>query len=535
MSQAFEGYKIFFPQFKRGKQGLQIFPGTILEHAQKLGVEIRSECGGQGICGRCIVRIDRGAEGLRPPTSAEEAFKLGKSERLACQARIVKPANIYVYIKSTGSYSILSETVHREAQIEPCVYAADDQVWWRGPAGERSLGAYTGNLYGLAVDVGTTTLAFQVVDLKTGQELATVACRNPQSSYGDDVIARIGHTMQSPDGLAELQTMVIRAINEGLEAMLSEHAIDRHEIYEAVVVGNCTMRDIFFGRDVTSLGVIPFEPIGKQPLNVKARDLGLAINPEANVYGAPLIGGHAGADCVADILASGLYQAEKPSILIDIGTNGEVAIGDKRGLMTCSCAAGAAYEGATTNSGVGAIEGAISNVWLENGQVRYKTIGNKPPVGICGSGLIDLLGELLKAGIMSKQAKLPEEFVVANGISLSQQDVYQLITAKAGLRLDQDLLIKYYGISLDDLDKMYLAGAFGNYISPENAIAIGLLPDAPEKVVKIGNAALAGAWEMLVSARSRQEAEQFAREIEHVKPNELEDDFAFMVAEKMYF
>lgn len=535
MSDEFKGYKIFFPQYRKGKQGLQIFPGTILEHARRVGVEIASECGGQGVCGRCVVRIDRGGAALNPPTQTEKEFNLGKSERLACQARIVTPANIYVFIKSTGRYSILSETLHREVEISPLVYAADNQVWWRGPEGKRLLGEYTGKMYGLAVDVGTTTLVSQVVDLETGQQLATIARRNPQSAYGDDVISRIGYTMQNPDGLAELQTVVIEAINESLKPALSEHGIDRREIYEAVVVGNCTMRNLFFGLEVASLGVIPFEAPSKAPVNTKASELGLQINPEANVYGAALIGGHAGADCLADILASGLYQADKPAMLIDIGTNGEVVIGNKECMMTASCAAGGAYEGATVQGGVGAIEGAISNIWIEDGQVRYKTIGGKPPVGICGSGLIDLLGQLLQAGIMTKKAKLEEDFVVADGITLSQQDVYQLITAKAGLRLDQDLLIKYYGVSLDDIDKIYLAGAFGNYINADNAIAIGLLPDASEKVVKIGNAALSGAWEMLACAASRQQAEKLAREIQHVKPNELEDDFPYLVAEKMYF
>jgi len=535
MNREFEGYKIFFPQYKKGKQGLQIFPGTILEHARKLGVAVASECGGQGICGRCVVRIDRGGEALSPRTEAETQFPLGKSERLACQARIVRPANIYVFIKSTGQYSILSETLHREVEISPLVYAADNQVWWRGPEGERLLGEYTGRMYGLAVDVGTTTLVSQVVDLETGEAVATVARRNPQSAYGDDVISRIDYTMRNPDGLQELQSSVVEALNESIQQVAAQYSFNSDPIYEAVVVGNCTMRNLFFGLEVASLGVIPFEAPSKAPVNIKAGELGLQINPEANVYGPALIGGHAGADCLADIIASGLYQAEKASILIDIGTNGEVAIGNKDGLMTCSCAAGGAYEGATVQSGVGAIEGAITNIWIEDSQVRYKTIGDKPPVGICGSGLIDLLGELLKAGIMTKKAKLKEEFAVADGITLSQQDVYQLITSKAGLRLDQDLLIKYYGLTLDEIDKIYLAGAFGNYINADNAIAIGLLPNAPDKVVRIGNAALAGAWEMLVSGQSRQQAEEVAQQIQHVKPNELEDDFSYMIAEKMYF
>jgi len=203
--------------------------------------------------------------------------------------------------------------------------------------------------------------------------------------------------------------------------------------------------------------------------------------------------------------------------------------------MTASCAAGGAYEGATTECGVGAIEGAIKNVWMSNGSVGYETIGGKPAVGICGSGLIDLLAELLRHGVMSRQAKLKEPFHITDSIRLTQQDVYHLITAKAGLRLDQDLLMGYYGTTVEEVENIYLAGGFGNFINPENAVAIGLLPPAPEKVVRIGNAALAGAREMLLSLPMRQTIEAVAARIEHTKPNDWEPDFPYLVAEKMYF
>jgi len=338
MSDSIDGYNIFFPQYKKGKQGLPIFPGTILEHAHKLGIEVDSECGGQGICGRCVVRIDPGAEALNSPTAAEKALNLGKNQRLACQAQIIKPANIRVFVKSTGEYSILSEGLHRQVDIDPFVYTADNRVWWRSPQGDRELGEYAGNMYGLAVDVGTTTLVAQIVDLQSGHELATVARRNPQSAYGDDVISRIDHTMRHSDGRAELQATIITALNEIIQHVADEYGISATQIYEAVVVGNSTMRNLFFGLEVASLGVIPFEAPDKAPVNVKASELGLEINPSANVYGPALIGGHAGADCLADILACGLYQAQRPSMLIDIGTNGEVAIGNKDRIMTASCA-----------------------------------------------------------------------------------------------------------------------------------------------------------------------------------------------------
>jgi len=535
MSEQFAGHKIFFPQYKKGKSGLEIFEGTILEHARKLGIEIDAECGGQGKCGRCLVRIERGAEALNPLTEVERQLDLGDCERLACQARIVQPANLYVYVRSAGQYSILSDTVRHETELDPLVRRVDGEVIWLGPEGQRSLGPYSGGIYGLAIDVGTTTLVCQVLDLESGEETGTIARRNPQATYGDDVIARIAHTMQHDDGLLELQGVVIRAVNDMIQEFEDQHGIATDHIYEAVVVGNPTMRDLFFGGEVRSLGVIPFEPVSKAPLNVRASALGLRINPDANVYGAALIGGHAGADCLADIIAVRLHQAQQPCMLIDIGTNGEVAIGNADHIMTASCAAGAAYEGATVSHGVGAVEGAICNVQIRNNHVEYETIGGRPPVGICGSGLIDVLGELLKTGLMTKQAKLDGDFHVTDAISLSQADVYQLITAKAGLRTDQDLLLKYYGVDLQQLDKIYLAGGFGNYIDVDNAVAIGLLPDLKDGVAKIGNAALAGAAEMLLSQKIRRDSEVWALKVEHAKPNELEPEFVYMVAENMYF
>ncbi len=535
MSKQFAGHRIYFPQYRRGKVGLELFEGTILEHARKLGIEIRAECGGQGTCGTCVVRIERGQEALEPPTPAEQQFKLGGSERLACQAKIVQPADIYVFIRDAGKYSILSETVQHEVELEPLVQNVNGEVVWSGPDGERVLGPHTGRMYGLAIDVGTTTVVVQLCDLQTGEQLTTFAIKNPQVTYGDDVISRIDYTMRNEGGLQELQTTAIEAVNEIIEEIVEQEGLSHEQIYETVIVGNPTMRNLFFGLPVESLGVIPFDAPDKRAVSVKASALGLKTNPEANVYGAALIGGHAGADCIANIIAARIHEAEKPTMLIDIGTNGELAIGTAAGIMTASVAAGGAYEGATVASGVGALDGAICNVQIRDGQISYQTINDKPPLGICGSGLIDLLAELLNDGIMTSKAKLNGDYYLTETIKFTQEDVYQLITAKAGLRTDQDLLISYYGIELADVDRLYLSGGFGNYIDENNAITIGLLPDVRGKVVKIGNAALAGAAEMLLSRRRRQESEVWAAKIRHTRPNELEPEFAYMVADNMYF
>jgi len=525
--------KVYFPQYRRGRDGIDAFEGTLLEHAQKLGVEVASECGGLGKCGRCTVRIDRGAEALAERTEAEKQFDLGPDERLACQAKVLARAqSVRVFVKDSGNYSILAETPEAQIELMPMVRHEGGRVV-HAEAGD--VGPHQGELYGLAIDVGTTTLVTEIVDLEDGRHVATLSRKNPQVSYGNDVISRISYTMEHEDGLKQLQHAVIRGVNEDLERHARENGEFRNQIYDVVVVGNSTMRNIFFGQDVKSLGVIPYEAENRDSITVRAGSVGLRVNPGCTVYGAALIGGHAGADALADILASGMYHDHAVNMLIDIGTNGEVAVGNRDRIMTASCAAGGAYEGATIRCGTGAIEGAIKNIWLHDSQVDFETIGGKPPVGICGSGLIDLLAELLRGGIMSRNAKIKADFKVAGKISLPQQDIYQLITAKAGLRTDQDWLMKYYGVTVEDLKKIYLAGAFGNFINPENAAAIGLLPDAANKVVRIGNAALAGARAMLLSREVRADSEQLATSIEHTKPNEREPDFAYIVADNMYF
>lgn len=537
---------IYFPQYKRGKEGLELHKGlSILEHLRELGIEINAECGGKGECGRCVVRIEKGEKNLNDLRHPEISFSLPPNERLACQARVISDTeDIVVFIKEFGQYQILKTGTERKVPLNPLTLRKGKKVVHNNEV----IDDYSGKIYGLAVDVGTTTLVFDIVNLETGEILATIAKPNPQILYGNDVISRIEYSMvdkekhiyfkenEREEKLKEMQDCVINSINGSLKEFESERDdLISPCVYEAVIVGNPTMRNIFFGLDVSSLGLKPYEPVNKEPIVREAKELKLEVFHKARIYGAGLIGGHCGADAIADVLASEIYKSDKVSMVIDIGTNGEVILGNSQRLVSASCAAGGAYEGATIPCGVGAIQGAITNIKVQEDKVLYETIGNTYPVGICGSGLIDLLSELLRCGIISKKAKLKEDFYVEGGVKLTQSDVYQLITAKAGLRIDQLVLLKYYGIELENLDKIYLSGGFGNYIDVKNAVKIGLLVDAGEKIVKIGNGALEGAREMLVSKESRQISEEIAKKIEHTKPNELEKDFAYLVAENMYF
>jgi len=325
------GHRVIFPQYPRGRDGIAIEEGaTLWDHAWKLGVQISSACGGRGECGKCVIRVDRGSESLAKKTRAERGFPLDHEERLACQATVISSdRDIHVFVKPAGEYTILTESIEGRVPLDPLICRKGDWVFLRD-AREHPLGRYDGELLGLAVDAGTTTLVAQVLDVESGEVVVTLACKNPQAAYGDDVISRIGYADQHQGGLDRLQRIVVEAVNSMLRDF--EESRDRKlkdHIYEAVVVGDPTMRNLFFGRSVHSLGTSPYEPEDKSPINEVAGKLGLQINPEANVYGVPLVAGQMGADCLGMILACDLYKGLRPSMAVDIGTNGEVAVGNK--------------------------------------------------------------------------------------------------------------------------------------------------------------------------------------------------------------
>jgi len=539
--------KMFFPQFAMGrKKGIELkLNDSVLEHIKRLdGAEISSECGGRGKCGLDIIRIEKGGGSLSDLSDAEKKFikqgKLKSGQRLACQA-VVKDSSkdITVFVSDFGDYTILTDVIERDIELDPFVYRKENEVFYYP---DKKIGDYSGHIFGLAVDIGTTTIVMQLMDLESGKNVGKpVAYKNPQIAFGNDIISRIGYSVNNRNGLKELQDYVISGINESIQKMEDslgyKEGMLKDNIYDAVIVGNSTMRDIFFGINVKSLGFIPFEPHDKNPVNMAAGELGLNINDNALVYGPALIGGHAGADCLSDIIATRIYKYPDISMIIDIGTNGEIVIGNNKKMLTASCAAGGAYEGYQISCGVGAIAGAITEVMIDDGKISLKTIGDAPAKGTCGSGVIDLLAELLKNDIMNDRARISEDFHLGNGIYLTQDDINQLIIAKAGLRTDQDLLIKYYGVNLDDIKHVYLAGAFGNFMNVENAMAIGLLPRVDrKKFIRFGNGALAGAIDMLLSRKIRREAEQLTDMITHTKPNEIEkEEFQYMVADNMYF
>ena len=539
--------KIYFPQSKIGKKGFPIETGlTILDIAQRNNIQLSAECGGQGKCGKCVVRIEKGKRNLSPLNKIEEKFFLSDNERLACQTKIIKDnGDIVVYIKDSGRYEILKFGMGRKIPICPRFYKKKENVYKEGEI----IDVYRGNIFGLAIDVGTTTVVFDIVNLENGNIIATVAKTNPQISFGNDVISRIEYVSidknqkrylndeEKRERVKKLQRVIIEEINNSIDEISGKYGENFSEkIYSVVVSGNPTMRNLFFGIDVSSLGVSPYEPVHKEEIIVMPEEIGLRINKNGDVYGIPLIGGHVGGDIVADILASEIYKNEEISIIVDIGTNGEVVIGNKYKIIATSAAAGGAFEGGNISFGVGAIEGAVKKIEIIDGRVFYSTIGNKYPIGICGSGFIDLLAELLKYNILSKNAKLKQDFYIKGEIKITQADIYQLITSKSAIKTAQDILMKCYPVEKENLGKIYISGGFGNFINVKNAMKIGLIPEVEEeKVIKIGNGSLEGAREILLCEERKKTAEEIARSVVHIKTNEVEKHFDYILAENMYF
>ena len=515
---------------------------TIFDYADELQVRVPTSCGRSGECHECVVEIQRGMEALCPPTDAESFLR--ENYRLACQARVTDANSDVEFALLRRQPQILSDSTHRQVELYPLITRRGDDVY----LGETRIDRYRGSLYGLAVDLGTTTVVFNLLDLETGHVLHTVSFENPQRFGGSDVMNRISYDGGPFHG--ELHRAIVGALNFEIRNLCKRIQIPRRQIYEVVVVGNSTMRDIFFDLDVQSIGERPYKSVTENELlrgdrettalNVAARDLGLRVFPGANVYGGPLIASHVGADVAADLLAIAMDREDKVVMLIDVGTNTEVVVGNRNRMMAASCPAGPAFEGGEITYGMPGYEGAVESVKLQDGKVKWRTIGDAPPLGICGSGLIDLLAELRRTGAMTKLGVFVDqrqdfEFVPGKGMSLSRADISALAQAKAANFCGQQIVIRRYGLPVEQIDKVYLAGGFANYIDIESARAIGFIPDVPEeRIVKIGNAALQGATVLLLSKDLRQWMERTAKQIQHIELETTEDFFDFFVEGCMF-
>ena len=521
-----------------GDETLDLVSGkSLFDYADSLDVRVPTSCGRSGECHECIVEVKQGLDALTPPEASEEFLR--DNYRLACRALVQDTSADIEFAVLRRQPRILTESVGRDVELEPLVHRRGEGIY----VGDERVDAYRGQMYGLAIDVGTTTVVLNLVDLESGETIHTASFENPQKFGGSDIMHRISYDGGAYTG--ELQQVMLSSINFEIGEMSRQLRFHRRRIYDVVMVGNTTMRDILFGVDAQSVGERPYKSIielavedgdrDSTAINVTAKELGLRVFPGANVYSGPLIGCHVGSDVAADLLAIGMDEKEETVMLVDVGTNTEVIVGNRHRLMAASCPAGPAFEGGEITYGMPGYEGAVETVEIVDGKAQYTTIGGGQPQGICGSGLVDLLAELRRTGTMNQLGVFDDGsdsfyFAPENRMSESRSDVSALAQAKSANYCGQRIVLRRYGVPADGIEKLYLAGGFANYVDVANAVRIGFITNVPqERVTKVGNAALEGATIMLRSTRMRRVIEDMASQIEHVELETTPDFFDIFV------
>lgn len=531
---------VFQPDGKRGRFQRDT---SLLSAARSLGVDINSICGGAGACGKCIIHVTSGK--ISKPRESDEKFidkqSLIVGFRLACMLGVEDDLIVTVPKESrTGTQRLQTEGLETKVMLSPLVTRRDlgdmSEVLYDGELVRRITSSDP--ILGFAVDVGSTKLAGYLMDLKNGETLSIVNNMNPQIPYGEDIISRIASAIQSQENNKLLHEILVEGVRELLWEACGESGNSLDNVYDIVLVGNTAMQHFILGIDPRPISHSPF-----MPDNLEHKDLPpktLKLGTYAHVHILPLIAGFVGADCVAASLATGIYKSEHMSFLMDIGTNTEIIVGKKAHLVACSCASGPAFEGAHIKCGMRAASGAIEGVWIDDDlEPKIKVIDDIKPVGICGSGLIDLMSEMLKAGIIDSSGRFMEvdtprlninsgmiEYVVAwknevdarDDISITQKDVRELQKGKAAIFSGSYIAMKQLGLKPSNFEHIYIAGAFGTYINRESAVNIGMLPEFNLlNVEQVGNAAGTGARMALLSKEVRREAQYIGDKVEYIE------------------
>jgi len=523
--------------FKPDGKQISIHAGaTLVEAAGQAGIILNTACGQRGICGKCAVLLEPAGEKV-----------------LACQYHIEHDITVTIPAESRFfEHKILTGGIDVQAKISPDIYKKYRQI---DPPGR---------MLGLAVDIGTTTVVAKLIDMTDGRCLATRATINPQTRYGDDVISRIAYA-HTEERLAEPHKVILDCINELIVSLCQQAAVSAKHIYEVCVVGNTTMNHIFLGLPVAQLGRAPYRAFSVDAKDLSADKLSLKINPAGNIHTVENIAGFVGSDTTAAALAVGMILADEMTLLVDIGTNGEVVLGTKEKLYAASCAAGPAFEGARISCGSRAMDGAIEAVIVNNSDIDLDVISDCEPRSICGSGLIDAVAVMLDLGIVEPTGRFAERQKLADNLPpailsriiehngqpafclcraakvsernlfLTQRDVRETQLAKAAIRTGIKLLQKRIGLEDSDIKRVLLAGAFGNYIRRESALRIGLLPNVSiERIRFVGNAACSGAEMVLLSSEARKSAGELACSIEYIEIAH-EKEFQTIFADSMGF
>ncbi|MCE5334574.1 MAG: ASKHA domain-containing protein [Desulfobacteraceae bacterium] len=587
----------------------------LIEVASCSGIDISNLCGGQGVCGKCRVRIDKG----RVKFSNRVIGKLSQKEleqgyTLACQSELqdsdvevwIPPESRsdslvqisdYViasseYISEARTFGIQSDPpirplcqkfylqlppptltdslsdldrIYREIrrnhpEIPSAIQAHFSCLWGLGDLLRRNKwritvtvhfqdnespqicaiegGNTTKRNFGVAIDVGTTTIVVQLVDLRTGAILGAQASSNSQARYGEDVISRMIYAC-THGGLAPLNDAVLHTINALIDSLVRKNRIRQQDITALVAAGNTVMNHLLLGLEPCNIRVAPYIPTANRFPQFQAAEVGLKGHPKAVLHCMPCVSSYVGGDIAAGVLACGMHEKPEISALIDVGTNGEIVIGNNEWLVCCSSSAGPAFEGGGVKCGTRAIPGAIEKVNIERHRVTYETIGHQAPLGLCGSAIIDLISELLMDGIIDQSGKFSlldhprvrviddvPEFIVAHAdetllgepIVITEDDVSNLIKSKGAVLAAVKLLLKTLDMGFADLEKIYVAGGFGAHLDIEKSILIGLLPDIPkERIQYVGNSSLAGARLALLSTSAFRKAESIASRMTYIE------------------
>lgn len=535
------------------------------------GINLSLYCNGRGLCGKCFVEIVKGDP---PACDAQEKAlleqrHLGKNFRLACKHRITWDVAINIPATSILHKTPVLETGLRlDLEVNPSVKKytlALQKPDLQNPYSslelfERSLrkkslhislevlkkipktlergtgkitavifkdseiisvetGDTTEDNYGLAVDIGTSTLVVELADLNTGKSIDTQTANNSQMKYGADIMSRISFAYMDPKNLGKLQEAIVGDLSRMTRQLLSKNKIKPTHVYEIVFAGNAPMNHFLLGIPVNSLAQAPFHAAFQSLPELSAQQVGFRINSSGKAYVAPNIKSFVGGDISAGLLASNLAARKGNILFIDLGTNGEIVLKKKKRIVTTSTAAGPAFEGMNISSGMLAFPGAIYKAERKK-RLTLHTIGKKPPEGICGTGLIDLVAIFLNQGKISSKGVITgknKEIPITTNISLTQKDVREIQLAVAAIKSGIQMMLKIHKLKKDDLDGIFIAGAFGNYLNIQNAMTLGLLPSIdPKKIFFIGNSSLAGAKALLLSEHAKQKTEALVRKIQYV-------------------
>ena len=570
-----------------GNKKLYVTEGSnLLKSLQEKGYIINSPCSAMGLCGKCFVKI---IDGHVPVRERDKILlsedRLQENFRLACGVTVEDNITIILPVQSediplketiSGEHFIKTDSGIKKYFLSLSPPSSQDQrsdtqrtqdklktklsfplsllrkiprmlrnndfkatVTVNGAVTVLDMepGDKSEANYGIAIDIGTTTVVVYLLSLITGEEISAKSITNPQTVYGSDVISRINYVHKNGEsGLRELQGKIINGINSIIQELCWNNNILYKNIYKACIAGNPTMIQLFLGIDPSYLDKAPYIPVLRDVISFKAREIGMKINPEAPVQILPAVSAYIGGDITAGIVATGLERTKNLKILIDIGTNGEIVLAYKNRMIACSTAAGPAFEGASIERGMRAQEGAIHKINISNRDINFETFGNIPPLGICGSGLIDLIAALREMNIITESGKLTDNhslpvservgtirekekcFNIYKDIYISQKDIREVQLAKGAIRAGIEILIKKWGVNIEDIEHIYLAGAFGSFLKKESAKSIGLIPDIrSNKIKSVGNSAGHGVKLCLLNQNKLKQVQKIAEKVEYIE------------------